>query len=70
MRARDCAATPARAEALDALPAMLALLRRVVVTSFEPGDPESDELRDLLDACVIGAHRLRLRERLRNGDGG
>jgi len=49
---------------------MLGLLRRVVMTSFEKGDPESDELRNLLDACVVGAHRLRLRERLRDGDGG
>jgi hypothetical protein len=70
LRAPDCAAALARAETLEALPAMLALLRRVVMTSFEPGDPESDELRDLLDACVIGAHRLRLRERLRDEEGG
>jgi hypothetical protein len=70
LRAPDCAAALARAEAIDALPAMLALLRRVVITSFETGDPESDELRSLLDACVVGAHRLRLRERLRDGDGG
>jgi len=68
LRPLDCAASLARAEAIDALPAMLALLRRVVMTSFETGDPESDELRRLLDACVVGAHRLRLRER--DGDGG
>jgi hypothetical protein len=48
---------------------MLAMLRRMVITSFEAGDAESDELRGLLDACVVGAHRLRLRERLRNRDG-
>jgi hypothetical protein len=54
-----------RAETLDALPAMLTLLRRLVVSSFEAGDPESDELQGLLEACVVGAHRLRLRERLR-----
>jgi hypothetical protein len=54
-----------RAETLDALPAMLTMLRRLVVTSFEAGDPESDELKGLLEACVVGAHRLRLRERLR-----
>ena len=70
MRSLDCsAAAAARSEALDALPAMLAMLRRVVIASFEAGDPESDELRGLLDACVVGAHRLRLRERLRNRDG-
>jgi hypothetical protein len=55
----------ARAEALEAIPAMLTLVRRVAVDAFEVGDPESDELRRLLDACVVGAHRLRLREKLR-----
>ena len=55
----------ARAEALDAIPAMLTMLRRMVITAFETGDPESDELRRLLDACVVGAHRLRLREQMR-----
>jgi hypothetical protein len=70
LKGPDCAAALARAEAIVALPAMLALLRRVVTTSFEPGDPESDELRDLLDACVVSAHRLRLRERLRDRQGG
>ncbi|HWE98773.1 MAG TPA: hypothetical protein VG248_03150 [Caulobacteraceae bacterium] len=56
---------PTRAEALDAIPAMLTVLRRMVITAFEAGDPESDELRRLLDACVVGAHRLRLREQMR-----
>ncbi len=55
-----------RAETLEVLPAMLAVLRRLVMTVFDPGDPESDELRSLLDACVVGAHRLRLREQLRD----
>lgn len=55
----------ARAEALDAIPALLTVLRRLLVTAFEAGDPESDELRQLLDACVVGAHRLRLREQMR-----
>lgn len=41
------------------------MLRRLVVSAFEPGDPESDELKSLLEACVVGAHRLRLREQLR-----
>lgn len=54
-----------RAETLEALPAVLTVLRRLVISAFEPGDPESDELRTLLDACVVGAHRLRLREQLR-----
>jgi hypothetical protein len=52
-------------ETLEALPALLALARQVVITSFEAGDAESDELRNLLEACVVGALRLRLRERLR-----
>ena len=54
-----------RAEAMDAIPAMLTVLRRLVITAFDAGDPESDELRTLLDACVVGAHRLRLREQMR-----
>ena len=54
-----------RTEALDALPAMLTMLRRLVITSFEAGDAESDELKHLLEACVVGAYRLRLREQLR-----
>lgn len=55
----------ARAEALDAIPAMLTVLRRMVIAAFEAEDPESDELRRLLEACVVGAHRLRLREQMR-----
>jgi hypothetical protein len=54
-----------RTETLDALPAMLTMLRRLVMTSFEAGDPDSDDLKQLLDACVVGAYRLRLREQLR-----
>jgi hypothetical protein len=54
-----------RHEMLDALPAMLTMLRRFVTKSFGPDDPESDELKKLLEACVVGAHRLRLREQLR-----
>ena len=55
----------ARAEALEAMPAMLTMLRRLVVTAFDAPDPEIDELRRLLDACVVGAYRLRLREQMR-----
>jgi hypothetical protein len=55
----------ARAEALEAIPPMLTMLRRLVVTAFDSTDPDIDELRRLLDACVVGAHRLRLREQLR-----
>jgi len=54
-----------RRETLDALPATLTMLRRLVVMSFEAGDPEIDELKRLLEACVVGAHRLRLREQMR-----
>ena len=57
-----------RAETLEALPAVLTVLRRLVISAFEPGDPETDELRRLLDACVVGAHRLKLREQLRAGE--
>lgn len=56
----------ARVETLEALPALLTLARRAVLAAFEPDDPECHELRNLLDACVIGAHRLRLREQLRD----
>jgi hypothetical protein len=55
----------ARTEALDVLPAMLTLLRRLVVNAFDTDDPEIDQFRTLLDECVVGAHRLRLREQLR-----
>ena len=53
------------AETLDALPALLTLARGAVGAAFEAGDPDSEELMQLLDACVVGAHRLKLRERLR-----
>ena len=56
----------ARVETLEALPALLTLARQALVAAFEPDDPESHELKNLLDACVIGAHRLRLREHLRS----
>ena len=55
----------ARAETLEALPAVLTVVRRLLIAAFEAGDPETDELRSLLDACVVGAYRLRLREQLR-----
>jgi hypothetical protein len=54
-----------RRETLDALPATLTMLRRLVVNAFDGDDPESDELKRLLEACVVGAHRLRIREQLR-----
>jgi hypothetical protein len=54
-----------RRETLDALPATLTMLRRLVVTSFDASDPEIDELKQMLEACVVGAHRLRLREQMR-----
>ena len=54
-----------RCETLDALPATLTMLRRLVITTFEANDPETNELTRLLEACVVGAHRLRIREQLR-----
>ena len=36
--------------------------------AFQAGDAESEELKSLLDACVVGAHRLKLREQLRSGE--
>jgi hypothetical protein len=54
-----------RRETLDALPATLTMLRRLVVTTFDANDPEIDELKRMLEACVVGAHRLRLREQMR-----
>ena len=56
----------AREEALEALPGMLSAMRWLVMASFEAGDPECEELTRLLEACVVGAHRLRLREQLRS----
>jgi hypothetical protein len=58
----------AREEALDALPAVLSAIRWLVMMSFEADDPESEELKRLLEACVVGAHRLRLREQLRSNE--
>jgi hypothetical protein len=54
-----------RRETLDSLPATLTMLRRLVVTTFDASDPEIDELKRMLEACVVGAHRLRLREQMR-----
>ena len=64
--AEDTKARLARVETLEALPAMFTLARQALAAAFEADDPESRELRHLLDACVIGAHRLRLREQLRD----
>jgi hypothetical protein len=54
-----------RAETLAALPALLDLVRQAVMANVGPDDEEGRELKNLLDACVVGAHRLRLREQLR-----
>ena len=53
-----------RHETLAALPTLLSLARQVVVTAFNPGDPEIEALKALLDECVIGAHRVCLREKI------
>jgi hypothetical protein len=58
-----------REETLAALPGLLSLARQVIITSFQPGDPETDALKALLDECVVGAHRIYLREQLAASDG-
>jgi hypothetical protein len=55
----------ARAAALETVPALLTVARRLLVTALDAADPEIDELRRLLDARVVGAHRLRLGEQIR-----
>jgi hypothetical protein len=66
MTRRDVLSYRARlGEGLEALPALLVLARQVVLKTFEPGDPDGDELRELLESSVVAAYRLRLRERLR-----
>ena len=62
MRRGDCTAAVARTETLDALPAVLTMARRMVATLVPSEDPETAELKRLLEACVVGAHRLRLKE--------
>jgi hypothetical protein len=54
-----------REEVLAALPALFTFARQAVIAAFEPGDAEAEILRALLDECVVGAHRLALRERSR-----
>jgi hypothetical protein len=54
-----------RVETIEALPAILILARQAVAAAFDPADPDCEELTNLLDACMVGAHRLRLREKLR-----
>jgi hypothetical protein len=57
-----------RGETLAALPSLLALARQVVVAACDPRDPEIAALRALLEECVVGAHRVCLREQLRASD--
>jgi hypothetical protein len=52
-----------QADTLGALPAVFTFLRGVV--SATSASPEREELRSLIEACVVGAHRLRLAEQLR-----
>ena len=59
----DCAELRRQAT-LAALPGLLSLARQVIVTSFQPGDPETDVLKAMLDECVVGAHRIYLREQI------
>ena len=57
-----------RGETLAALPGLLALARQVVVVACDPRDPEIAALRALLEECVVGAHRVCLREQLKAAD--
>ena len=68
MISNDRSTRHARDEALRVLPSLLSVIRWQVMVSFETGDPESDELKGLLEACVVGAHRLNLREQIRTND--
>jgi hypothetical protein len=56
-----------RSASLAALPGLLSLARQVVVATLPAGDPETEALRELLEECVVGAHRICLREQLRMG---
>lgn len=56
-----------REATLAALPGLLALARQVVVATLDAGDPETEALREMLEECVVGAHRICLREQLRTG---
>ena len=68
MTPNDRSARLVRDEALRVLPSLLSVIRWQLMESFEAGDPESDELKRLLEACVVGAHRLNLREQIRAND--
>ncbi|MGA0599483.1 hypothetical protein ACO2Q3_02115 [Caulobacter sp. KR2-114] len=65
--ANDNAEAMDRGATLAALPGLLALARQVVVATLDAGDPETEALRALLEECVVGAHRICLREQLRMG---
>jgi hypothetical protein len=54
-----------RHDPVEVLPAMPSVAPRQAAMTFEAGDPESEELKRLLEACVVGPYRLRLREQLR-----
>jgi hypothetical protein len=57
--------TIARRGAAGAPPAMLSIAARPATMTFETGDPDSEELKRLLEACVDGPYRLRLHDQLR-----
>jgi hypothetical protein len=52
-------------ETLAVLPSLLALARQVVVTACDPRDPEIVQLKAMLEECVVGAHRVCLREQIK-----
>lgn len=63
------AETMDREATLAALPGLLALARQVLVATLDAGDPETEALREMLEECVVGAHRICLREQMRMGAG-
>ena len=52
---------------LAGLPGLLGFARQVLIAKFPQGDVEADALRAQIEACVVDAHRLALRERMRGG---
>ena len=58
-----------RDDVLAGLPNLLSLARQVLIAKFPPGDVEADALRAQIETCVVDAHRLALRERMRAAAG-
>jgi hypothetical protein len=56
-----------RDDTLAGLPNLLSFARQVLIAKFPSGDVEADALRAQIEACVVDAHRLALRERMSAG---